>query len=123
MNNFNELEELVEKWEKTQLLSECDNLSDKMILASLLEDTANIILSENKKDDESKIKAGIIIPSVVRIFNNGIKDIDIDILREMIDTNFPLLEQMENDAYNRMDGEAEFTLMCVNTYIKKYKEK
>lgn len=123
MDNFSELEKLVDKWEITQLLSECDNLSDKILLASLLEDTANIILGENKKDDESKIKAGIIIPSVVRIFNHGIQDIDIDILRELIDTNFPLLEQMENDAYNRIDGEAEFTLMCVDTYIKKYKEK
>ena len=124
MNTFNDMEKLVEKWELTGLLIDCKDLSEKIQLSEILEDMANYLF--NKYDtldmsDYDMTKAGILIPLCVRIFYNGVTDINIDKLVDVVDTLFPKLKQMGDDSYNRIDGEAEFTLLCADTYIKEYK--
>lgn len=122
MNDFNEYEKLVDKWEQTGLLTECKDLSEKIQLSNILEEIADNLLHINDESDEFRTKAGIIIPLSVRIFNAGVNDIDFDKLMNIINELFPLLDKMENESYTRMDGEAEFTLMCADRYIEKYKD-
>jgi len=124
MNNFNEMEKLVDKWEPTGLLIGCKDLSDKIQLSDILEEMADNVMhiyNEEDSNEETQTKAGILIPMVVRVFNEGVRDINIDRLIEITDELFPKLKQMEEVAYNNIDAEAEFTSMCADTYIKEYK--
>ena len=120
MNTFEEMEKLVDKWDKTGMLDKCMYLSDKIQLSDALEEMADNILHKYNADDSSdddKTKCGILIPMVVRAFYQGARIIDIDKMINIVDELFPKLQQMEDDAYNRIDGEAEFMIMCVDKYI------
>ena len=123
MNNFNENEKLVDKWEHTGLLTECNDLSEKIQLSNTLEELADNLLHNDDGSEDSVTKSGILIPLAVRIFREGIRDINVDKLLNIVNKLYPKLQSMIDESYNSIDGEAEFVVLCQEEYIHFYGEK
>lgn len=118
MSNFNEMEDLVQKWESTGLLTDINDLSEKIQLSNTLEEIADNLMHSNDESDAFQTKAVIMLPLARRVFSAGARDIEYDKLSNVIDELFPLLEGLEKEAYNNIDAEAEFTCMCEEKYLK-----
>ena len=118
MENFDEMQKLVEKWELTALLMKCNDSSEKIQLSNILEEMVDNI-KHMGDDSESKEKAGILLPLVARIFYEGVHDIKIDKVISIVDKLFPAINEVS--GYHCIDKEAELTSMCADVYIKSLK--
>ena len=123
MNNFNEYEKLVEKWESTGLLTDINDVSKKIKLSNILEEIADNLMHDNDDTDVFETKVGIMIPLAVRIFREGIENIDYDKLSVVINTLYPKLQSMIDEADIYMFAESEFVVLCQEKYINLYGDK
>ena len=114
------MEKLVEKWEVTKLLSDCKDESEKIQLATALDEMAETISGWPVEDQDldSETKAGILIPLVAGIFYEGVHDIKIDRVISIVDELFPQLKKLEESNITGLDAEAEFCEVCKEKYIE-----
>ena len=125
MNTLNTNEKLVSKWETTGLLNDCKNSSERIHLSEALGEMANILIhtATDNSTVEDKTKAGILIPLVARIFGEGVYPINIDRVIELVNEEFPKLENMNQITMTGLDAEMEFIQICSEKYVHEFKEK
>jgi len=105
------MNELINKWEPTSLLTKCDLDEEKIKLCGLLEST--IELSERKNDEELM---SLIIPLIARIYYSVRKDVNIQRVIDLFYENIHLKHELQVVA--GIDAEMEVALIIENQYIK-----
>lgn len=114
----NIMENRIKKWEETELLIECKDPDEKMELSNVLEELADNLLHNDDQTHECQIKAGILIPLSVRLFNMGCRNININRLINLVNELYPKLQSYAWDSPFDQDAEMEFICLCEEEYIK-----
>ena len=112
-------DDIVNKWEETGLLSEIDNYSDQLKLATYFENAASLVL---QKPEEHGPNSWMFLPIIRRIFlKHGSQiDIDVDRIFDDIDSKFEEFKKMpdieEAKILKCFDLEAEFVAWYVENF-------